>query len=134
MAITRWNPWVFPRWIDEDETEMFLNTEDGALDLYEEDDNVVVKMKAPGFAKEDLNITVVGDNLTIKADKKEDKEEKGKGKKYYRKEIREQSLARSVTLPSSVKSADAKASFKDGILTLTLPKAEEAKPKAIQIN
>ena len=135
MAITRWTPynWVMPRVFDDDEfdLESFLQTGTGSIDIYEENDNVVVKMKAPGFEKEDFSVTVVGDNLTIKAEANEEKEDKGK--KYYKKEIRTQSIARSVTLPSSVVSDKANAEYKNGVLSLTLPKSEQAKPKSISI-
>jgi HSP20 family protein len=135
MAITRWTPynWGMPRIFEDDDFDLdsFLQTGTGAIDVYEENDNVIVKMKAPGFEKEDFSVTVVGDNLTIKAEAKEEKEDKGK--KYYKKEIRTQSIARSVTLPSSVISDKASAEYKNGVLSLSLPKSEQAKPKSISI-
>lgn len=135
MAITRWTPynWGMPRIFDDDDFDLdsFFQTGTGAIDVYEENDNVIVKMKAPGFEKDDFSVTVVGDNLTIKAEAKEEKEDKGK--KYYRKEIRTQSIARSVTLPSSVVSDKASAEYKNGVLSLSLPKSEQAKPKSISI-
>jgi len=135
MAITRWTPynWGMPRIFEDEDFDLdsFLQTGTGAIDVYEENDNVIVKMKAPGFEKEDFSVTVVGDNLTIKAEAKEEKEDKGK--KYYKKEIRTQSIARSVTLPSSVVSDKASAEYKNGVLSLSLPKSEQAKPKSISI-
>jgi HSP20 family protein len=135
MAITRWSPynWGFPRILDDQDFDLdtFFQTGAGAVDVYEEKDDVIVKMKAPGFNKEDFSVTVVGDTLTIKAETQEEKEDKGK--KYYRKEISTQSLARSITLPSGVNSSKAEASYENGVLKLKLPKSEEAKPKAILI-
>jgi HSP20 family protein len=135
MAITRWTPynWGMPRVFDEDDFDLdsFFQTGAGSIDIYEENDNVVVKMKAPGFEKSDFTVTVVGDNLTIKAEANEEKEDKGK--KYYKKEIKTQSIARSITLPSSVVSDKADAEYKNGVLSLTLPKSEQAKPKSISI-
>ncbi len=135
MAITRWNPYniVFPKFFDDDDFDLdnFFQTGTGSLDIYEEKDNVVVKMKAPGFEKEDFSLTVEGDTLTIKAEAKEENEDKGK--KYYRKEIKHQSIARSITLPSRVENDKSQAEYKNGVLTLILPKSEQSKPKSISV-
>jgi HSP20 family protein len=104
------------------------------IDMYEDDNVVVVKIKAPGFKKENIEIDVEDKILTITATSKLEETEEDKKKKYYYKEMRQESFTRSVALPSSVKSEDAKASFADGILTIELPKMEEAKPKKIQIS
>ncbi len=101
------------------------------LDIYETKDDLVVKAAVPGVRPEDVDITVTGDTLTIKGETKEETETK-KGN-YYRKERRYGQFARSVSLPVAVKSDKAEARFKDGVLTLTLPKAEEAKPRVIKI-
>ena len=106
------------------------NTE---LEMYEDDNNVVVKVKAPGFKADDLDISVEGKMLTISGAAKAEEEEEDKKRKYYYKEIRNESFTRSVALPSAVKSEETKAEFKDGMLHLTLPKKEEVKPKKIQI-
>jgi len=101
------------------------------LDIYETKDDVVVKAAVPGVKPEDVDITVTGDTLTIKGETKEETETK-KGN-YYHKERHYGRFARSVSLPVAVRSDKAEARFKDGILTLTLPKAEEVKPRVIKI-
>jgi HSP20 family protein len=100
-------------------------------DMIETKDNVVVKMSAPGVKPEDIDISVVGDTLTIKGEtKSEEQFEEGS---YIRKERRVGSFQRTLSLPASVASDKAKAEFEHGVLTLTLPKAEEAKPKSIKV-
>ena len=146
MAITTWNPslWDTARWyknlparfLDEDDwdVDLFSPSNVGSVDVYEEGGNVMVEMRVPGFRKEDLEISVERDTLTIKADRTEADEENKKKRKYYRKEIRHQSIARSIVLPTFVDSTKASADFKDGILKLTLPKQDAAKPKTIKIS
>jgi len=118
-----------------DEDFFNFNWDDTRIDMYEEEDNkVVVKLMAPGFNQDNIDISVEGNNLTITG-KSELKEEEGDNKrKYYRKEIRTQSFTRTISLPSKVKAEDAVAEFKEGILILTMPKAEEAMPKKISIS
>lgn len=101
------------------------------LDLYQTDENIVVKASIPGVKPDDINISVTGDVLTIRGEIKEEKEvEEGK---YHLRERRQGSFCRSVTLPSLVESEKAEAEFEDGVLTLTLPKSEEVKPKMITV-
>jgi len=100
-------------------------------DMIEAKDNVIVKMSAPGVKPEDIDISVVGDTLTIKGEtKSEGQFEEGS---YIRKERRYGAFQRTLSLPASVASDKAKAEFENGVLTLTLPKAEEAKPKSIKV-
>ena len=100
-------------------------------DVIETKDNVVVKMSAPGVKPEDIDISVVGDTLTIKGEtKSEEQVEEGS---YIRKERRFGSYQRTLSLPASVTSDKAKAEFENGVLTLTLPKSEAAKPKSIKV-
>ncbi|NTU65660.1 MAG: Hsp20/alpha crystallin family protein [Chloroflexi bacterium] len=112
-----------------------LPFEAGALsiptDMIETKDNVIVKVSAPGVESEDIEISVVGDTLTIKGETKS--EEHFEEASYIRKERRFGSFQRTLSLPASVASDKAKAEFENGVLTLTLPKAEEAKPKSIKI-
>jgi len=102
-----------------------------SIDVYEEKDSVVVKAELPGMTKEDIEVNLAGENLTIKGEKKEDKEVKEDN--YYRRERSYGSFMRTVALPSEVKSDDIKASFKDGILEIRMPKTEEAKKKTISV-
>lgn len=101
------------------------------LDVYQTADNVVIKASLPGLKPEDVEISLIGDILTIKGEHKEEKEVKEKD--YFHKERRYGSFSRSLQIPASVKSDKAEALFEDGVLTLTLPKAEKEKPKQIKV-
>lgn len=102
-----------------------------AVDVYETDDSVVVKSAVPGVKPEELDIAIAGDTLTIKGETRS--EEEIKEENYVRRELRYGSFARTIAVPSSVVADKAKAEFENGVLTLTLPKAEEVKPKAIKV-
>ena len=101
------------------------------LDVYQTDNDVVVKASLPGFKPEEVDISIVGDTLTIKGEHQEEREEKQQD--YWLKERRYGNFSRTVVLPIEVKSDKADASFEEGVLTLTLPKAEEVKPRQIKI-
>ena len=101
------------------------------VDMYQTENEIIVKATLPGLDREDLDIQVTGDTLTIQGEVKwEDAEE---GAKYHIREHRYQSFSRSLTMPSGVIADKAKAEMNNGILTLTLPKAEESKPKVISV-
>ena len=102
-----------------------------ALDMYETADSVVVKTGVPGIKSEDIDITITGDVLTIKGETKV--EEKVEKENYIRQERRYGAFQRSVRLPGSLVLDKAEATFENGILTLTIPKSEEAKPKTIKV-
>jgi len=102
-----------------------------ALDMYETADSVVVKTSVPGIAPEDIDITISGDVLTIKGETKA--EEKLEKENYIRQERRYGSFSRSVRLPGSLVADKAEATFDKGVLTLSIPKSEEAKPKTIKV-
>lgn len=102
-----------------------------AVDMYETEDAVVVKSAIPGVKPEDIDINVTGDVLTIKGETKV--EEEVKEENYIRRERRYGAFSRSIAIPASVVPDKAEAEFEDGVLTLTLPKAEEVKPKAIKV-
>ena len=106
---------------------------DGTLtvDMYETDEEVVVKTAVPGVKSEDIDVSITGDVLTIKGETKA--EEKVEKANYIRQECRYGAFSRSLTLPSTVVADKAAAEFENGVLTLTLPKAEEVKPKTIKI-
>lgn len=103
------------------------------IEMYEEDDKVVVKIKTPGFKVEDLDINVEDNVLCINGSVNNEVNEEDKKRKYYYREIRNESFSRSVSLPTRVKSDEASAEIKNGILEIVMPKAEESKPKRIQI-
>lgn len=101
------------------------------VDVIDRDAEVVVRAELPGVGKDDLDLSLTEDALTIKASiKGEEKEEKGE---YYRHELTRGEFQRTLTLPAGVKGEEAKASFKDGILELILPKAEKAKRLSIKV-
>lgn len=102
------------------------------IDILETDAAIVVKAATPGVKPEDLEITTVGDTVTIKGQASEEKESEEEGKVIYR-ERRQGAFCRSFTLPTAVQADQATAEFEHGVLTLTLPKAEESRPKAIKI-
>jgi HSP20 family protein len=101
------------------------------IDMYQTANDVVVKASLPGVKPEEVNITITGDTLTIKGEHKEEQEVKQED--YFRKERYYGAFSRSLILPVQVQSDKAEATFENGILTLTLPKAEEVKPKQIKI-
>jgi HSP20 family protein len=101
------------------------------LDLYETEESLVVKAPLPGVKPEDVDISITGDILTIKGETKS--EEEVKRESYHRRELRYGSFCRSVPLPAEVEHGKAEANFEQGILTITLPKTAEAKPKTIKV-
>jgi HSP20 family protein len=103
-----------------------------AVDIFETDDAVVVKSILPGVKPDDIDVSVSGDVLTIRGESKS--EEEVKEENYIRREIRYGSFSRSVQIPTRVEAGQAEAEYADGILTLTFPKAEEVKPKAIKVS
>lgn len=105
-----------------------------AVDIHETDDSYVVSADLPGLKKDDIQINVEDNTLTIKGEKKF--EERVPKDKYIRVERNYGTFVRSFSLPQNVDSGKIKATFKDGILDLTLPKREESKPKkiAVQVN
>jgi HSP20 family protein len=102
-----------------------------ALDVFESDDDVTVRASIPGVNPDDIDISVTGDVLTIKGETSEEREEKQGN--YRLRERRYGAFERSVNLPAPVNTDKAEAEFKNGVLTLTLPKVEEVKPKSIKI-
>ncbi len=102
-----------------------------AVDLIENDDAYIAKVELPGVSKDDVKITLQDNSLTIRGEKKEERETKESN--YHRLERSYGSFQRSLDLPGSVKSDKVAAEYKDGILTITLPRAEESKRKQIDV-
>ena len=101
------------------------------VDMYHTANDVVVKATLPGVKPEEVDITITGDNLTIKGEAKA--EEEVKREDYLHQEYRYGAFSRSVTLPSGLDTDKAEANFDNGILTLTIPKSEQVKPKSIKV-
>jgi HSP20 family protein len=114
-----------------EEMEPFRREWMPSLDVSETKNNIVLKAEAPGMDAKDIDISLARDILTIKGEKKQEKEEKDEN--YHRIERNYGSFSRSVRLPQEVQSDKIKANYKDGVLKITLPKSEEAKAKEIKI-
>ena len=104
---------------------------DLALDMYETDDEIVVTAVLPGVKPEDVDVTITGESLCIKGETQA--ETTVENANYLRQERRYGAFSRTIALPSPIQPDKAEAKFKDGVLTLSIPKAEEAKPKTIKI-
>ncbi len=102
-----------------------------ATNIRQDKENVLVEMDLPGIKEKDLEISVENDVLTISGKREEKKEVKRED--FYRKEVRSGSFARSIILPMAVKGDQADAEMENGVLKITLPKAEEVKPKKIAV-
>ena len=110
MAIGRWMP---------------------AIDVSETDSEVVVQAEVPGLEAKEIEISIEGGMLTIKGEKKEEREQKGRD--YHRVERRYGTFVRSVQLPAEVVADKAEARYDSGILTVKLPKTAQAKPKQVAV-
>jgi HSP20 family protein len=115
----------------EEEGNLAASAWSPAVDVAELDDRYEVKLELPGVPKDDVKISLEGDHLTVRGEKRQEKESKGKN--YHRVERSYGAFQRSFTLPAHVRSEKVEAAFTDGVLTVTLPKAEEARPKQIDV-
>ncbi|MHB1007614.1 MAG: Hsp20/alpha crystallin family protein [Chloroflexota bacterium] len=141
MSIRRWEPFTdllslrdaMDRLFEEglSHSPMWRGMSSLPVDMYQTDKDVIVKASLPGVKPENLDISVTGEVLTIKAETKG--EEKIEREDYFFQERRSGMFTRSLTLPVSVDADGAHAKFEDGVLTLTLPKAEAAKAKKIEV-
>jgi HSP20 family protein len=102
-----------------------------AIDMYLTDDEVVVKAALPGLKPDQVQINITGETLHIKGEVKQEEEKKERN--WHIREQRWGNFERSIMLPTDVVADKAKAEFENGILTITLPKAEEVKPKVISV-
>ncbi len=101
------------------------------IEMYEKEDKVVVRAEIPGMKKEDIDISVDGDMLTIRGERKSESEVKNED--YYRCELSYGRFSRSIALPSKVRPDKVEADYENGVLEIMLPKASEAKPKKVAI-
>jgi len=102
-----------------------------SVDIYEDNGDIVMKAELPGMKKEDIEVTLSEDSITLSGEKK--KEEEVKKKNYYKWERSYGSFCRTFELPADVQSDKVKSTFKDGILEVRIPKSEEAKSKEIKV-
>lgn len=145
MAIVRWDPFRdlmslqerMNRLFDESLTRrredqpLGLTTWSPAVDIFETENAIVVKAELPGLSKDDIEVQIHDGVLTLKGERKFEKEVKEEN--YHRIERAYGGFQRSFSLPSSVEEDKIKASFKDGVLEVDLPKAEAVKPKQIKV-
>lgn len=129
MSLIKWDPF-------RDLEELFEKEHlrvgwDLAVDLYEENGNIITKMHVPGIDASKIDITIENDILKVSGSRK--KEEETKDKSYYRKEIRSGSFERYVQLPTEVQGNKAMASYQDGVLVITMPKKSPTESKQIKI-
>jgi HSP20 family protein len=103
-----------------------------ALDLYQSNDNLIAVVELPGMRKEDIEISLHDGTLTISGERK--RENSSNDDKAERTERYVGTFRRSIALPTRVDAGKVSATYRDGILTVTLPKAEEVKPKQIQVS
>lgn len=122
MRFGRW-PWA--EWAPRFEGKM------PAVDVIDRPDHVLVRAEIPGVKKEDLDISVSDNMVTIRGTTKH--EEEKKEEQYYRREMSRGEYSRSISLPADVDSAEARATFKDGILELTLPKTAPSRRRSIKV-
>lgn len=146
MKLVRWEPFRNLENLHEGITRLFEDTVQGrhydgdffsgtwvpAIDMYETENDIVIKAELSGVTKEDIDIEVKDGILSLKGERKKDKDIKEEN--YHRVERYYGSFHRRFTLPSHVDSGKVKAKFKDGLLEITLPKAEVAKPKKIEVD
>ena len=146
MAIVRWEPLrdllttqrEFDRLFREAFSPMFGEAEASTrswappVDIYETENDIILKAELPGVDPKDVEVRVEDNTLYLKGERKFEKEVKEQN--YHRVERSYGSFARSFSLPNSIDSDKVKAEYKDGLLTLTMPKREEAKPKTIKID
>ena len=145
MTLQRWEPIAHLHRMEEDMDRMFRPTrlwsryrekiEAAPIDMYYTDDALVVKAVVPGLSPEDVELTITGGHLTLKGESKHEKHEGENGKGHYLlRESRFASFSRSVALPKGLETEKADASYENGVLTITIPRSEEVKLKALKIN
>jgi HSP20 family protein len=143
MAITRWDPFrevvalqnrvnsLF-REMNEDDNPLTTASFVPAVDIYEDAKKVVLKLEVPGMEEKDLDVRVENNTLTVKGERKFEKDEKEEN--FHRIERRYGSFYRAFTLPSTVDTSNVQASYNAGVLKLELSKKPEAQPKQIKVN
>lgn len=143
MAITRWDPFREVQALQNRMNALFRDFNEGesamttasfvpAVDIYEDDKKVVLKLEVPGIEEKDLDVSVENNTLTVKGERKMEKEEKEEN--FHRIERRYGSFFRAFTLPPTVDVEHIDARYNAGVLKLELKKKPEAQPKQIKVN
>ncbi|AFY56244.1 molecular chaperone (small heat shock protein) [Rivularia sp. PCC 7116] len=144
MALVRYNPWqemnalqrsfnrLFDDMLANDDSDIGNLSKVPAAELSETDDAVTLKLEVPGMNAKDLDIQVTEKAVSIRGERKEEKTTEENGTK--RSEFRYGKFERVIPLPTRIQNTDVKADYKDGILNLHLPKAQEEKNKVVKVN
>jgi HSP20 family protein len=144
MAITRWDPFrevvalqnrmnsLFGNLNNESDSPLTTGSFVPAVDVYEDEKKVVLKLEVPGIEEKDLDVRVENNTLTVKGERKFEQEEKEEN--FHRIERRYGSFYRSFTLPSTVDTENVDAKYENGVLKVELKKKPEAQPKQIKVN
>lgn len=142
MALVKWEPFTSLTSLRREMDRVWESFFDGghahefgmlepAVEVADTPEAIIVKAQVPGVSKEQIQVQISDNTLTIKGETK--KEEKEEGKNYYRQEFHYGAFTRTIPLPSAVQEDKIEAQLKDGVLQITLPKSEQAKTKAIPI-
>ena len=143
MAITRWDPFREVQALQNRVNALFHDFNDGdspvatasfvpAVDIYEDESKVVLKLEVPGMEEKDLDVRVENNTLTVKGERKFEKEEKEQN--FHRIERHYGNFYRAFTLPTTVDAEHIDANYNAGVLKLELKKKPEAQPKQIKVN
>ena len=143
MAITRWDPFREVVALQNRMNSLFRDLNEGdsplttasfvpAVDIYEDAQKVMLKLEVPGIEEKDLDVRVENNTLTVKGERKFEKEEKEEN--FHRIERRYGSFFRAFTLPTTVETENIDAKYENGVLRLGLKKRPEAQPKQIKVN
>src|SRR5437762_14259493 len=143
-VLTRWDPFcefstlqdrmnrLFQQSYGDREESLTTSTFAPAVDVYEDEHQVTLKIEVPGIDEKDIDVRVENNTLTVQGERKIEKEEKEEN--YRRVERQYGSFTRTFTLPQTVDSEKVSANYDKGVLKITLPKRAEAKPKQIKVN
>jgi HSP20 family protein len=145
MGLARWEPFTELRKMREDMDRLFENMTrplaavpmaEGmmmpAVDVFEKDNNVMVRANLPGLKKEEIDITATEESITLSGEYK--REEEVKEESFLRRERQMGRFSRTVSMPAAIKPDDVKAVFRDGVLEITAPKSEEARAKEKKVS
>ena|SRR5947209_17602675 len=144
MVVTRWDPFRELATLQNRVNSIFQDYGRGqdelttttsfvpAVDVYEDEHKVILKLEIPGVSQEDVDIQVENSTLTVRGERKFEKEEKEEN--FHRIERRYGSFARSFTLPNTLDTENVQANYEHGVLKIELAKRAEAKPKQIKVN
>jgi len=142
-SIIRWDPFeevgTLRRAVDRLFDDVLIGEQAGlpaaawkpAVEMYETNDEVVVRAEMPNVDPSNVDVTVANDALTIKGTVRQEEEKKDRA--YFRRELRYGYYVRTLPLPAEVTGADAKATYKDGVLEVKIPKSERAKPTSVKV-